>query len=99
MWNFWLNFEFQSKASVGSSIEGVAKMLETDLATQKAKILQTLVEVVTTLPEKCSVYSTLAGLLNAKNYNFGGEVSYLKLMYKILKSEYLPMIDYQLINC
>jgi hypothetical protein len=48
--------------------------LENDLATQKNKILQTLVEVVTTFPEKYSVYSTLAGLLNAKNYNFGGEV-------------------------
>lgn len=52
-------------------------MLENELATQKPKILATLVEVVTTLPEKYSIYSTLAGLLNAKNYNFGGEVSLL----------------------
>lgn len=49
-------------------------MLDGDLAQQKAKILQTLVEVVTTLPEKSSIYATVAGLLNAKNYNFGGEV-------------------------
>ena len=49
-------------------------MLETDLATQKTKILQVLVDVVTLLPEKCTIYSTLVGLLNAKNYNFGGEV-------------------------
>lgn len=60
--------------SVESSIEKVAQTLEAELATQKAKILQLLVEMVTTSPEKCTIYSTLAGLLNAKNYNFGGEV-------------------------
>ncbi len=50
-------------------------MLESDLSTQKPKILQILTDVVTALPEKCTIYSTLVGLLNAKNYNFGGEVS------------------------
>ena len=58
-----------------SSIEGVSKMLEVDLPSQKVKILETLLEVVTKQPEKCSIYSTLVGLLNVKNYNFGGEVS------------------------
>jgi nuclear cap-binding protein subunit 1 len=67
----------QNSGSVESSIEGAAKILEGDLANQKPKILQTLVEVVTSNPEKCSIYATLGGLLNAKNYNFGGEVSLL----------------------
>ncbi|ODM96979.1 Nuclear cap-binding protein subunit 1 [Orchesella cincta] len=69
--------------SVETSIESVAKSLESELATQKAKILELLVEVVTTHPEKCSVYSTLAGLLNAKNYNFGGE--YVETLVKTFK--------------
>ena len=60
--------------SVESSIENAAKMLDGDLVQQKAKILQLLVEVITSMPEKCSVYSTLVGLLNAKHYNFCGEV-------------------------
>ena len=25
------------------------------------------------LPDKCTIYTTLIGLLNTKNYNFGGE--------------------------
>lgn len=60
--------------SVETSIEKVAQTLEAELGTEKQKILNLLVEVVTSSPEKCSIYSTLGGLLNAKNYNFGGEV-------------------------
>lgn len=29
---------------------------------------------VTRLPEKTTIYTTLVGLLNVRNYNFGGEV-------------------------
>lgn len=33
---------------------------------------------MTALPEKMAVYTTLTGLLNAKNYNCGGEVIHLQ---------------------
>ena len=36
-----------------------------------------------TLPEKLSVYTTLVGLLNARNYNFGGE--FVEAMIRQLK--------------
>ena len=49
-------------------------MLEADLTTYKAKILKILSECALKLPDKCTIYTTLIGLLNTKNYNFGGEV-------------------------
>ena len=52
-------------------------MLEADLTTYKAKILKILSECALKLPDKCTIYTTLIGLLNTKNYNFGGEVSSL----------------------
>ncbi|OXA64231.1 Nuclear cap-binding protein subunit 1 [Folsomia candida] len=84
----------KKSASVETSIEEAAKMLENELATQKPKILATLVEVVTTLPEKYSIYSTLAGLLNAKNYNFGGE--FVETLVKSFK-EFLRNMNWR--NC
>ena len=54
-------------------------MLEADLSTYKAKILKILVECALKVPDKCTIYTTLIGLLNTKNYNFGGEVSQPKM--------------------
>jgi len=70
----------QNKGTIETSIEGVAKILEADLSGNKAKILQLLTEVITAFPEKCTIYSTLGGLLNAKNYNLGGEVKRVKVL-------------------
>ncbi len=63
-------------------------MLEADLSTYKGKILKILVDCALKLPDKCTIYTTLIGLLNTKNYNFGGEVIILcfKELDKVLKS-------------
>jgi nuclear cap-binding protein subunit 1 len=58
-----------------SNLEGLASVLEADLASFRNKILRILAECATNMPEKCTIYTTLVGLLNAKNYNFGGEAS------------------------
>uniref|UniRef100_A0A8D8XLX7 Nuclear cap-binding protein subunit 1 n=1 Tax=Cacopsylla melanoneura TaxID=428564 RepID=A0A8D8XLX7_9HEMI len=64
----------KSTASLESHLDGLAKVLETDLATYRNKILRILTDCATKYPEKCCIYTTLVGLLNAKNYNFGGEL-------------------------
>lgn len=63
----------KSTASLESNLEGLASVLEADLASFKTKILRILTECAIKMPEKCTIYTTLVGLLNAKNYNFGGE--------------------------
>ena len=63
----------KSTSSLESNLEGLASVLEADLSTYKSKILKILVECAMKLPDKCTIYTTLIGLLNTKNYNFGGE--------------------------
>ena len=63
----------KSTSSLESNLEGLASVLEADLSTYKSKILKILVECAVKLPDKCTIYTTLIGLLNTKNYNFGGE--------------------------
>lgn len=50
----------------------------------KQKILtKASVDSARLLPEKLTVYTTLVGLLNARNYNFGGE--FVEAMIRQLK--------------
>ena len=63
----------KTTSSLESNLEGLVAVLEADLGTFRNKILRILSDCAVKLPEKCTIYSTLVGLLNAKNYNFGGE--------------------------
>jgi len=73
----------KSTSSLESNIEGLASVLEADLSTYKQKILDLLTECATRLPDKCTIYTTLIGLLNTKDYNFGGEC--VELLIKAMK--------------
>lgn len=74
----------KTSSSLESNLEGLASVLEADLNTYKSKILRILSECPIQMPEKCTIYSTLVGLLNAKNYNFGGEVCF-KIVPSVFK--------------
>ncbi|GCB60473.1 nuclear cap-binding protein subunit 1 [Scyliorhinus torazame] len=73
----------KSTSSLESNLEGLAGVLEADLPNYKSKILRILCAVARQLPEKLTVYTTLVGLLNARNYNFGGE--FVESMVRQLK--------------
>lgn len=69
------HFYGQTSSTLESNLEGLVSVLDGDLPNFKKKVLKILVDCAVNMPEKCTIYSTLVGLLNAKNYNFGGEVS------------------------
>jgi len=97
----------KSTSSLESNLEGLASVLEADLSTYKSKILKILVECAVKLPDKCTIYTTLIGLLNTKNYNFGGEC--VEMLVKSLKdclksckwtnARYLLRFLADLVNC
>ncbi|OQV15750.1 Nuclear cap-binding protein subunit 1 [Hypsibius exemplaris] len=63
----------RSNASLDNNIKNLARVLNGDIANFKETILAILLKCSTTMPEKISIYTTLAGLLNVENYAFGGE--------------------------
>lgn len=73
----------KSTSSLESNLEGLASVLEADLGLFRSKILRILTDCAIRMPEKCTIYTTLVGLLNAKNFNFGGEfVDYMVKNFK-----------------
>ncbi|KYQ47868.1 Nuclear cap-binding protein subunit 1 [Trachymyrmex zeteki] len=73
----------KSTSSLESNLEGLASVLEADLGVFRSKILRILTDCAIKMPEKCTIYTTLVGLLNAKNFNFGGEfVDYMVKNFK-----------------
>ncbi|XP_056374895.1 nuclear cap-binding protein subunit 1 [Hyla sarda] len=97
----------KSTSSLESNLEGLAGVLEADLPNYKSKILRILCAVARYLPEKMTVYTTLVGLLNARNYNFGGEfveamIRHLKETIKsnaYMEAAYLVRFLSDLVNC
>ncbi|XP_071964693.1 nuclear cap-binding protein subunit 1-like [Antedon mediterranea] len=63
----------KSTSSLESNLEGLAGVLEADVPNYKNKIIDILSVCASDLPEKVTVYTTLVGLLNTKNYNCGRE--------------------------
>lgn len=64
----------KSTSSLESNLEGLSSVLEADLPNYKERILKIICTCAANLPEKITVYSTLVGLLNAKNYSCGEEI-------------------------
>uniref|UniRef100_A0A4W5P6L3 Nuclear cap binding protein subunit 1 n=1 Tax=Hucho hucho TaxID=62062 RepID=A0A4W5P6L3_9TELE len=97
----------KSTSSLESNLEGLAGVLEADLPNYKNKILRILCAVARLLPEKLTVYTTLVGLLNARNYNFGGEFveAMIRQLKETLKANlytealYLVRFLCDLVNC
>lgn len=73
----------KSTSSLESNLEGLASVLEADLPNYKVKIMRILCQCVVSMPEKLTVYTTLVGLLNAKNYTCGGE--FVEMLVRNLK--------------
>ncbi|CAH3163167.1 unnamed protein product [Porites lobata] len=73
----------KSTSSLESNLEGLASVLEADLPNYKERILKIICTCAANLPEKITVYSTLVGLLNAKNYSCGEE--FLDMILENLK--------------
>ncbi|XP_025412908.1 nuclear cap-binding protein subunit 1-like [Sipha flava] len=71
--NLILKVGEKTSSSLESNLEGLVSVLDGDLSNFKEKVLQLLVDCAIRMPEKCTIYSTLVGLLNAKNYDFGAE--------------------------
>ncbi|KAJ2804668.1 Nuclear cap-binding protein subunit 1 [Coemansia guatemalensis] len=68
-----------------NNLDALSVVLEKDFTKHEATVLKTLRQCVLELPWKVTVYSTLAGLLNAKNSETGAKV--VALMHAVLRRE------------
>ncbi|RWS22514.1 nuclear cap-binding protein subunit 1-like protein [Leptotrombidium deliense] len=64
----------KSNNPLEENLKQLADVFGDDLTKYKTKLLEFFCECVVELPEKTCIYSTLVGLLNVKNYKFGGEI-------------------------
>ncbi|GAB1600356.1 nuclear cap-binding protein subunit 1-like [Argonauta hians] len=73
----------QSNSLIMNNIERLADVLYHDLPNYKHLILKILSDCVLRMPDRITIYTTLVGLLNAKNYNCGGE--FVEMLVRNLK--------------
>ncbi|KAJ1844662.1 Nuclear cap-binding protein subunit 1, partial [Coemansia sp. RSA 2708] len=66
-----------------NNLEALSVVLEKDFSKHEITVLRTFRQCVLELPWKAPVYSTLAGLLNAKNSDTGAKV--ITLMHEVLR--------------
>ena len=74
----------KSSAPLESNLQSLANVLEADLSNYKERILKIICTCASNFPDKISVYSTLVGLLNVKDYKCGED--FLDLMVDDLKN-------------
>ena len=60
--------------SVETSLESVVGVILQDFANYKNQVIDILIFCAYSIPDKITIYSTLAGLLNQKNSEFGSEL-------------------------
>lgn len=63
----------KSTSSLESNLEGLGKVLKSDLVNFKEYIIDTLSCAAYQMPEKLTIYSTLVGWLNAQSEAFGSD--------------------------
>lgn len=64
----------KSVSSIDRNIEDLANLFNFDVLPKNTRIVEVFCECVAEFPQKVCIYSTLIGLLNVRNYGFGGEV-------------------------
>ncbi|ULU12767.1 hypothetical protein L3Y34_015778 [Caenorhabditis briggsae] len=61
-------------SSIEANLEKLTAFLHDDLEKYRSSIIDIVAGCAIYLPNRVTVYTTLVGLLNAKNFNFGGDV-------------------------
>jgi nuclear cap-binding protein subunit 1 len=71
--------------SLQNNLQALSDILQSEIVSSsvKDKVLRTICTCVTTLTEKTTIYSTLVGILNARQYNFGEE--FLEILMEELR--------------
>ncbi|PAV67924.1 hypothetical protein WR25_22197 isoform B [Diploscapter pachys] len=61
-------------ASLENNLEKLCNVLDQYMENYRSNIIEIMAGCVVYLPEKLTIYSTVVGILNARNFNFGGEI-------------------------